>query len=90
MLFVVPVRGSRAERVQWTKQRRHGWRSAPVFASTIQVRRKNRLSARGIRLHPKKLNTGRIARRVTVPVRGIRLHLVANVKMKDDEVLLSP
>src|SRR5699024_964247 len=25
--------GSRAKRVQWTKQRRHGWRSAPVFAS---------------------------------------------------------
>ena len=25
--------GSRAERVQWTKQRRHGWRCAPVFAS---------------------------------------------------------
>ena len=24
--------GSRAERVQWTKQRRRGWRSAPVFA----------------------------------------------------------
>src|SRR5699024_8492679 len=24
---------SRAERVQWTKQRRRGWRSAPVFAS---------------------------------------------------------
>src|SRR5699024_8786680 len=26
--------GSRAERVQWTKQRRRGWRSAPFFAST--------------------------------------------------------
>ena len=25
--------GSRAKRVQWTKQRRRGWRSAPVFAS---------------------------------------------------------
>ena len=25
--------GSRAKRVQWTKQRRCGWRSAPVFAS---------------------------------------------------------
>src|SRR5699024_10616521 len=25
--------GSRAERVQWTKQRRRGWRSAPFFAS---------------------------------------------------------
>ena len=25
--------GSRAERVQWTKQRRRGWRSAPIFAS---------------------------------------------------------
>src|SRR5699024_456820 len=25
--------GSRAERVQWTKQRRRGWRRAPFFAS---------------------------------------------------------
>src|SRR5699024_5272933 len=25
--------GSRAKRVQWTKQRMRGWRSAPVFAS---------------------------------------------------------
>src|SRR5699024_4866714 len=25
--------GSRAKRVQWTKQRRRGWRSAPVFVS---------------------------------------------------------
>src|SRR5699024_5012479 len=25
--------GSCAKRVQWTKQRRRGWRSAPVFAS---------------------------------------------------------
>ena len=28
-----PPGGSRAKRVQWTKQRRRGWRSAPVFAS---------------------------------------------------------
>ena len=27
------IDGSRAERVQWTKQRRRGWRSAPIFAS---------------------------------------------------------
>ena len=49
------MRGSRGERVQRTKQRRRGWRSAPVFASTMQVRGKNRLSARGIRLHPGQL-----------------------------------
>ena len=30
---ILSKRGSRAERVQWTKQRRRGWRSAPVFAS---------------------------------------------------------
>ena len=27
------IDGSRAERVQWTKQRRRGWRSAPIFPS---------------------------------------------------------
>ncbi len=30
---ILSKRGSCAERVQWTKQRRRGWRSAPVFAS---------------------------------------------------------
>ena len=30
---ILSPRGSRAKRVQWTKQRRRGWRSAPVFAS---------------------------------------------------------
>lgn len=32
--------GSRAERVQWTKQRRRGWRSRPNFQAPAVARRK--------------------------------------------------
>src|SRR5699024_2458566 len=58
MLAGPKPKGNRAERVQWTKQRRRGWRSAPVFARALAARGENRLSARG-RAVPLLLNVDR-------------------------------
>ena len=65
--------GSRVERVLWTRQRRRGWRSAPIFAERAKPR---------LRKPAKRKRTGRAERGPPGPKRRSRSSRLAEKACK--------